>query len=168
MPTTLLDEALEGWRFAREGVIAELENIPANKFSFSPAPDVRTVAELARHIVESGTVMVGELTRPDGDFTRQSYPKFLKEYAGGLDRRQDKASLVRLLKSTLKTGTTTFRRAGDVLMLQQITQFNGVPATRLSWMAHGIAHEEYHRGQLCVYERLLGLVPALTKLIHGG
>jgi hypothetical protein len=119
LPTTLLDEAREGWRFAREGVIAELENIPANKFTFSPAPGVRAVAELARHIVESGTVMVGELTRPDGDFTRQSYPKFLKEYAGRLDRRQDKASLIRLLKGTLKTGTTTFRRAGDVLMLQQ-------------------------------------------------
>ena len=52
-------------------------------------------------------------------------------------------------------------------MLQQITQFNGQPATRLSWMTHGVAHEEYHRGQLCVYARMLGLVPALTKLIHG-
>ena len=52
-------------------------------------------------------------------------------------------------------------------MLQQITQFNGEPATRLSWMSHGVAHEEYHRGQFCVYERLLGKVPALTKLIHG-
>jgi uncharacterized damage-inducible protein DinB len=27
--------------------------------------------------------------------------------------------------------------------------------------------EEYHRGQLCDYARQLGLVPALTKLIHG-
>jgi hypothetical protein len=29
-----------------------------------------------------------------------------------------------------------------------------------------VAHEEYHRGQLC-YARQLGLVPALTLLIHG-
>ena len=167
MATTLLDEALDGWRYTREGVIAELENIPAESFDFSPAATVRTVAQLARHIVESGTVMAGELTHPDGNFTRQSYPEFLKEYASGLDARQDKASLIRLLRTSLEAGTARFQKAGDVRMLQLITQFNGQPATRLSWMSHGIAHEEYHRGQLCVYARLLGLVPALTRLIHG-
>jgi uncharacterized damage-inducible protein DinB len=151
MATTLLEEALDGWRFAREGVIAELANIPAGSFDFSPAAGVRTVAELARHIVESGAVMVGELTRPDGNFRRQAYPEFLKEYAGDLDPRQDKDALIALLRSSLESGTARFRQAGDVRMLQQIVQFNGEPASRLSWMGHGIAHEEYHRGQLCVY-----------------
>jgi len=167
MSTTLLDEALDLWRFARSGVIAELRNIPGKSFDFSPAPGARTVADLARHIIESGTVMAGELTRHDGDFTRQSYPKFLKEYARGLAPHQDKKTLIGLLGRTLEDGTARFRKAGDVQMLQQITQFNGEPATRLSWMSHGIAHEEYHRGQICVYERLLGRVPALTTLIHG-
>jgi uncharacterized damage-inducible protein DinB len=167
MGKSLLDEALDGWRYAREGVVAELANIPAESFGFSPAPAVRTVAELARHLVESDLVMVGELTRPDGNFTRQSYPEFLKEYASGLDPRQDKDALIALLKGSLETGIARFREAGDLRMLQLITQFNGEPATRLSWMNHGIAHEEYHRGQLCVYARQLGLVPALTKLIHG-
>jgi uncharacterized damage-inducible protein DinB len=40
--------------------------------------------------------------------------------------------------------------------------------TRLAWMQHGIAHEEYHRGQLATYARLTGRVPALTKRIMGG
>lgn len=111
--------------------------------------------------------MVGELTRPDGNFTRQPYPGFLKEYASGLDPRQDKDALIGLLRSSLEAGTARFRQTGEVGMLQQIVQFNGRPATRLSWMGHGIAHEEYHRGQLCVYARLLGLVPALTQRIHG-
>lgn len=167
MTTTLLDEALDGWRFAREGVIAELENIPDESFDFSPAPGVRTVAELARHIIESSMVMVGELTRPDGNFTRQPYPKFLAEYAGNLDSRGDKAALIGLMRRSLEEGIEKFQKAGEALMLQPITQFNGEPARRLSWMSHGVAHEEYHRGQLCVYARLMGLVPALTKLIHG-
>ena len=53
-------------------------------------------------------------------------------------------------------------------MLQQIRQFSGTLATRFSWMHHGIAHEEYHRGQIALTARLLGLVPALTQLIEGG
>jgi uncharacterized damage-inducible protein DinB len=168
MVKTLLEEALDGWRYAREGAVAELENVPAESFGFRPVPSVRTVAELARHIVESSEVMVGELTRPDGDFTRQGYPEHLKEHAGGLDPRQDKDALLALLRGTLEKGAAKFREAGEGLMLQPITQFNGEPARRLSWMSHGVAHEEYHRGQLCVYARQLGLVPALTKLIHGG
>ena len=40
--------------------------------------------------------------------------------------------------------------------------------TRLAWMNHGIAHEEYHRGQIALYARLLGRVPALTQKILGG
>jgi len=87
MTKTLLEEALVGWRYAREGVVAELENIPEESFGFRPVPEVRTVAELARHIAESAAVMVGELTRPDGDFTRQSFPEHLKEHAADLDTR---------------------------------------------------------------------------------
>jgi uncharacterized damage-inducible protein DinB len=167
MAKTLVAEAIEGWRYTRGGVISELENIPGESFGFSPAPGARTVAEIAHHIAESGTVMAGELTRPDGNFTRQPYPAFLKEYAGGLDARQDKASVIALLKSTLEDGVARFEKAGDDLLLRPITQFNAVPAARLSWMSHGVGHEEYHRGQLALYARLLGIVPALTKLIHG-
>ena len=60
------------------------------------------------------------------------------------------------------------RSAGEVWMLQRIRQFDGSMATRLSWMHHGVAHEEYHRGQIALYARLVGRVPALTKLIEGG
>jgi uncharacterized damage-inducible protein DinB len=167
MTKTLLEEALVGWRYAREGVVAELENIPEESFGFRPVPEVRTVAELARHIAESAAVMVGELSRPDGDFTRQSFPEHLKEHAADLDPRQDKDALLALLRGSLEAGIAKFYEAGELRMLQLITQFNGEPATRLSWMSHGVAHEEYHRGQLCVYARQLGLVPALTQLIHG-
>jgi len=52
-------------------------------------------------------------------------------------------------------------------MLQWIRRFDGKPGTRLTWMNHGISHEEYHRGQLALYARLLGRVPALTRLIQG-
>jgi uncharacterized damage-inducible protein DinB len=52
-------------------------------------------------------------------------------------------------------------------MLQTITRFDGKQGTRLAWFHHGIAHEMYHRGQLALYQRHLGLTPALTKLIAG-
>lgn len=46
-------------------------------------------------------------------------------------------------------------------------QFNGRPAARLTWLQHAIGHEDYHRGQLALYVRLFGRVPALTQLTGG-
>jgi uncharacterized damage-inducible protein DinB len=120
-----------------------------------------------QHIIESGLMMSGELSRSDGDFQRQSYPQFLAEYGRGVARQRTKTALLKALRDTHRDGEGRIRRAGEILMLQQIRQFNGIPATRLSWMHHGIAHEEYHRGQIALYARLVGRVPALTQLIEG-
>lgn len=164
---SLLEEALEAWAYTRQGVIDEVENIPEKDFSFQPTPKNRSVAELVHHIIESGLMMSGELTRPDGNFQRQEYPQFLKEYAGHLPPIGAKKKSLALLKSTHLEGEKKFRAAGELLMLQYITRFDGRQGTRLAWMNHGISHEEYHRGQLALYARLLGRVPALTQLITG-
>jgi len=162
---SLLEEALEAWAHTRRGVIAELKNIPAKSFDFRPTEMSRSVAELAHHLIESGLMMSGELTRADGDFQRKPYPEFLKEYAGHIKPTNSKKKLLASLKSTHREGEKKFRAAGELLMLQYLTRFDGLKGTRLAWMQHGISHEEYHREQLALYARLLGRVPALTQLI---
>jgi uncharacterized damage-inducible protein DinB len=164
---SILEEALEAWAYTRQGVIDEVNNIPQKDFGFRPTPKNRSVAELAHHIIESSLMMSGELTRSDGDFQRQDYPDFLKEYAGHIQPAESKKKLLALLKSTHAEGEKKFREAGELLILQYITRFDGLKGTRLAWMNHGISHEEYHRGQLALYARLLGRVPALTQLIMG-
>lgn len=111
----------------------------------------------------------GELSNPAGDFTRQDFPAFLREYGTPeAGRPADRPGLVRLLRSTHADGVRRLRETGEVGMLQTIRRFDGGLWTRLAWLQHGIAHEEYHRGQLALYVRLLGRTPALTKRIQGG
>jgi uncharacterized damage-inducible protein DinB len=165
---SLLDEALESWDFAREGVLAELANIPEKQFDFRPAPGSRSVTEIAQHIAGTGLMMVGELTRPDGSFRRRPYDRLVAEYASHVGRATTKKDLMSLLKSTHQTGRRRFGEVGELFMLQHITRFDGKPGTRLAWLHHGIGHEEYHRGQIALCARILGRVPALTKLIEGG
>jgi uncharacterized damage-inducible protein DinB len=165
--TSLLEEALEAWAYRRAGLVDEIRNLSDADLAFRPHAKSRSAAELAIHLVESGLMMVGELTRPDGDFTRKSYPQFIKEYARGLPAAQGKSSLVALLTRTHTDGARKIRAAGELFMLQQITRFDGQRGTRLAWMNHGISHEDYHRGQIALYARLVGRVPALTQLIYG-
>jgi uncharacterized damage-inducible protein DinB len=164
---SLLDETLEAWSYTRSGVVGELENIPADQFSFRPSPHSRTVAELASHIIESSLLASGELTRPDGNFQRRPYPELLREHAGDRPNVTSKKALIEVLNTTLDEAKEAFHRTGEIGMLQQIVQFNGEPATRLTWLNHAISHEEYHRGQLALYARIMGRVPALTQLIEG-
>lgn len=164
---TLLEEALAGWRFARQGFIAEVEAIPPESWDYRPHAHSRSVQEVVVHILLSGSMMVGELTRPDGDFTRQSIEAHFAEYGVGVPENGSAAVCLEELSRTLASGQERFRAVGEIHMLQLITQFDRTQATRLSWFQHGIAHEEYHRGQLTLYARGLGLVPALTRRIHG-
>lgn len=163
----LLEEAIESWEYARRGVAAEAAVIPEEDWGFRPEPGARSVAEIVRHIVESGLMMVGELTNPEGDFTRDVPGGFIVHHAGHLPDDPSPGGLKELLESTLEEGVAKLREAGEVQMLQTIRRFDGELWTRLAWMHHGIAHEEYHRGQLAIYARIQGIVPALTRLIHG-
>ena len=165
--STLLEEALDSWADARRGVIAELQRVPPNRVGFRPEPGARSVSELAQHIADTAAMWAGELTNPRGDFTRKTFPGFIRQYGTpATERPTTRAGLVRLLRTSHAAGARAIRRAGEVGMLQKIRRFDGEEWTRLTWMHHGIAHEEYHRAQLALYVRLLGRTPALTRLIE--
>lgn len=164
---SLLDEALEAWAYTRSGFIREIQNLSEADLQFKPHPESRTPLEIASHIVESGLMMAGELARPDGNFQRKSYPQLIREYARGLEPATKRVEIVRALKRTHVEGERKICAAGELHMLQWITRFDGERGSRLAWMNHGISHEEYHRGQIALYARLVGRVPALTQLIYG-
>lgn len=166
--SNFLEETLEAWEDVRNGLIDEVRNIPAAKFDFRPTPEVRSVGELVRHILEVAMMMTGELTRPDTNFHRAPWPKLLARYAAPAYKANTKQELLDLLKSQLQDAVGKFRNAGELSLYQFIKRFDGQQGTKLAWLHHGIAQEMYHRGQLTLYARLLGLEPALTRRIRGG
>ena len=165
---TLFDEILEAWRYTRDGVIAEAENLPDAKFNVRPDGLGRSALDLVNHITLAGRLMSGELSRPDGDFRRVPYNELMEEHARPGDQASARADAVAALRRSFEEGEAMLRAAGADHMMQPIRQFNGEYASRLAWMHHGISHEEYHRGQLALFARLHGLVPALTQQIESG
>lgn len=164
---SILDETLEAWEDARLGVIDEVRNIPASRFDWRPTPEVKSVRELVIHILEVAMMMTGELTAPDAGFNRVPFPTLIKRHGAPARSARTRGDLIKLLKSQLSDGQKKFHSAGELHMLQLVMRFDGEKGTRLAWLNHGIAQEMYHRGQLTLYARLLGLTPALTKRIRG-
>ncbi len=162
-----LDEALSAWDDVRSGLVGEIENLPEDVLFAPPAEGARSPAEMARHLVETAEMWSRELSRREGDFTRQGFSDFVAEHAGDLPATDDRAGLVSLLRETHAQGAARLREAAGVVSREPIRAFDGSEMSRIAWLHHGIAHEMYHRGQIALCARMAGVTPALTRRIRG-
>lgn len=157
-----IDRLIESWREVRAGFVAEVSQIPEDKFSFRATPDTRSVAELIRHVVEVQKMLVGECGRTEANLMRQSFVDHIKEHAFDVALVTDKSGLLELLRGSMETSEASIRATGDGLNAT-MRRFDGKERTKLDVLTFAIAHEMYHRGQLTVYARLLNIEPALTQ-----
>jgi uncharacterized damage-inducible protein DinB len=160
---TLLEEVLDYWYEVRRGLIKEVNNIPASRFNFRATLETRSITELLQHVLEVSILTVEELLREDTNLHRAPYAELLHFYAPNISRADTQETLVNLMVEQFKDADQRLRKAGDLHMMQLITKQDGSTGTRLAILKDTIGHERYHRGQLTVYERLLGLEPVSTK-----
>ena len=156
-----IENIIEGWKEVRSGLIDEANQIPADKFTFQPAAESRSVRSLLQHLIESQKFLVGEACRPDTNLMRGSFAENIKTYAPGVRDVQDKEELLNLLRATMEESADKLCGAADE-MSNTMKRFDGKEMTKTAFLSFAIAHEMYHRGQLTVYERLLNIEPALT------
>src|SRR5437016_2174149 len=157
-----LESIIESWREVRNGLIDEANQIPAEKFSFQPTPDTRSVRQLVQHLVESQKFLVGEACRPDTNLLRGSFADNVKLYAPGVRDIDEKDTLLNLLRETMDESASKLIAAGDELK-KTMKRFDGKEMPKIAFMSFAISHEMYHRGQITVYERLLNIEPVLTQ-----
>jgi uncharacterized damage-inducible protein DinB len=161
-----IETLIETWKDVRDGVIAEVSKIPADKFDFKAAPDTRSVAEIIQHIIGAQAILVGEMCRPDTNLRRAPFPELVKQYAPETISNPDKDNLVSLLASSQEAAAAKIRAFGEEGLREQTPRFDGKIVTKLALLQFSYSHEMYHRGQLTVYQRLLSVEPALTTRLN--
>jgi uncharacterized damage-inducible protein DinB len=155
----------EQWQDVRNGLIKEVELVPAEQMSFRAAPESRSIIELLQHIVESERVLSGEMCRQDTNF-RRGFPAMIADFAGHVRKAGTKEAVLDLLRSSIEETRQMVEQFGDERLAQITTRFDGKQSPKLNILNFTVAHEMYHRGQLTVYERLLGIEPALTQFFR--
>jgi len=156
----------EKWQEVRGGLMKEVELISADQFSFRATPESRSVIELLHHVIEAERVITGEACRENSDLSRASFPELIAEYAGETQKATTKEAILALLGSSLEGTKSAIRKLGDEKLQENMTRLDGKAMPRGELLNFIIAHEMYHRGQLTVYQRLLGIEPALTQLFR--
>jgi uncharacterized damage-inducible protein DinB len=150
------------WQDVRDGFIREVELIPAEQMGFKPAAESRSVIEVLQHVIESQRMLVGEMCRDNTNFQR-GFPALQAEFGVGIKDANNKDSIVDLLRSSFAESKATIVAFGDENFEKDMTRFDGKVCSKFEMLNFAVSHEMYHRGQFTVYERLLGVEPALTQ-----
>lgn len=162
-------ELARNFRVVRKNLLTIAEEIPEAQYDFRPAPEARSVREMLGHILAiSRGNYEGHAVRKMTTFAGMDYAVLSRERAEEARRiaALPKAQILDLLKADGAQWGAYLDQATEA-DLSVIVPFPppAVPATksRLEMLLSAKEHEMHHRGQLMVYERLLGIVPHLTR-----
>ena len=154
------------FRTVRENTIKIAEEIPEAKYSFKPAPDCRTIGETLTHIaLASGFqsyVHENKITEMANVNFQELFQKFSAEEA----KPRTKAEIVAMLKAEGDKFARFLEGLSEPFLAEQVKMRPGMtPAakSRFEMLLSAKEHEMHHRGQLMTIERIIGIVPHLTR-----
>ena len=155
------------FRTVRENTVTIAEDIPESKYDFSPAPGVRTVRHLLTHIALSDS-MSGVHKEKRTNFDGFNFPALVGQMQAEEARPRTKDEVIALLKQRGDETAGWLESLDDSFLAEQFTQPRGEPKTksRLEMIMGMKEHEMHHRGQLMLIERMLGIVPHLTRAMQ--
>lgn len=156
----------ESFRTVRKNTIQIADEIPAEKYGFVAADGVKSVGEVLAHIaISSGwqiDVHEQRISSIDFSFFAGRAPQVAAEEAALQTKEQ--------ILDALKTRGEAFASMAAALtpeILAEVVAFappmQPSQKTRFEMLLGVKEHEMHHRGQLMLIERMLGIVPHLTR-----
>jgi uncharacterized damage-inducible protein DinB len=140
----------EVWRPIAVYIAQAAEDMPADKYSFRPTPDVRTFGELIGHLAGSQYMFcaaaIGDSARKEDDIEKS---------------KTTKADLV----AAMKESTTYCEKAytqSDGATRRELSMF-GQTHNRLWALMSNAAHDDEHYGNIVTYLRMNGIVPPSSR-----
>jgi uncharacterized damage-inducible protein DinB len=160
-------ELAESFRTVRKNTLQIAEDIPEDKFSFRATPDVLSVSEELAHIACSP--MWQQQCHGVDRRTFISFEDFAN-YIGRCAAREKELSTKAQIIDALRVNGEAFAAFLEGLSDIQLAEKVSFPPpvqpserTRFEMLLSAKEHEMHHRAKLMVMQRLLGIVPHLTK-----
>jgi len=154
------------FRTVRGNTIKIANDIPEDKYDFTAAPDVRSVRGTLVHIA-LGTFFADHVHRNNvSDVSKVNFQELMATVNSEQSKPRSKAQIIELLESAGERFASFLEGLSEEFLSQQVTMMpGGDPATRTRFemLLSAKEHEMHHRGQLMLVERMLGIVPHLTR-----
>jgi len=154
------------FRQVRMNTIQIAEEIPEQHFGFRAGPDVRTVAQLLTHIAFGPRFQLHVHTTGVTDLKQVNFAELLQLNAAEEARTRSKRELIDLLKTEGERFAGYVEPLGQEFLGQPVAMPPGANPThksRFEMLLSPKEHEMHHRGQLMLIQRMVGVVPHLTR-----
>ncbi len=153
-------------RTVRKNTILVAEDIPEESYGYRVSPDSRSVAETLLHIASASQldyyVHGKERIFAIEDFS--AFGDYLKSSPIHEKLPYSKAQIIDLLRTEGEKWAEFVEKIPQSQAEELVAMPNGAPSKSRFEMLHGTKeHEMHHRAQLMVVERLLGVVPHITR-----
>jgi uncharacterized damage-inducible protein DinB len=160
-------ELASSFRTVRKNTIIVAEEIPEEKYSFRAASDTRSVAELLSHIALSYTFQY-KIHEEDRRSTLEGFdfPGLMQRMSAETKAPRTKDQILELLRANGEKWASWVDGLQDNFLAEPMTMPPGAHPTsrsRFDMILSVKEHEMHHRGQLMLVERILGIVPHLTR-----
>jgi uncharacterized damage-inducible protein DinB len=157
-------ELVDSMRTVRKNTILIAEDIPESGFGYRPTPESRSVAETLVHIAmlgRSAHLLHEEDRLPS--LENFDFGQLVSRSQAEEKRPRSKSEIVDLLRAEGERAAQWVEGLPEDRFSEQVRQRGGVSKSRFEMLLGTKEHEMHHRGQLMVMERLLGIVPHLTR-----
>ena len=154
------------FRQVRGNTIQIAEDIPEDKYKFKAAPDCRSIGQTLVHIALGPGIQRHIQVNRISDLAKVNFRELVQKIGAEEARPRTKAEIVALLKAEGDAFASYLENLSDAFLAETVTMPPGAqPATkaRLEMLLSPKEHEMHHRGQLMVLQRMIGLVPHLTR-----
>jgi uncharacterized damage-inducible protein DinB len=156
----------DAFRTVRGNTIKIAEEIPENRYDFSPAPECRSIARTLAHLAVSTGVQHHIQSTKITDLKDVNFPQVFQSFAAEEAKPRTKAELIAFLKTEGDKFAAFLEGIPESFLAESVAMPPGAePATktRFEMLLGPKEHEMHHRGQLMTMERMLGQVPHLTR-----
>ena len=159
-------ELAAAFRTVRNNTITIAEEIPENKYDFQPAPDYRTIGKTLVHIALGPSFQYYIHTNKITDLKNVNFADLMQKVMAEEAKPRTKAETIAMLKTEGDKFASYLENLSDSFLAEQVTWPPGMQPpskTRFEMLLSPKEHEMHHRAQLMLIERMLGIVPHLTR-----
>ena len=157
----------DSFRTVRKNTIVIANDIPEDKYDFRPSVGTRTVGELLSHIALAYSFQY-QLQAVERRSTLEGFdfPSLMQRLAAEEKQPRTKAQVINLLNTSGEKWAGWLQGLTDEFLGERVQMPKGATPpsrTRFEMVMSVKEHEMHHRGQLMLIERLVGIVPHLTR-----
>lgn len=157
-------QLVDSMRTVRKNTILIAEDIPEKQYGYRPTPDSRSVAETLVHIAllsQADHRLHGEKRLPS--LEGFNFGELIKQSETEEKRPRSKDEIIGLLRAEGDRWCDWVSTFPENVLAEQVRMPGGASKSRFEMLLGTKEHEMHHRAQLMVIERLLGIVPHLTR-----